>query len=76
MFNKINVKGKNKIKNKDIKVREMKFMKKNNIKKNIITNNITNKSLNYVTHINSKDSQDYTIDSNIIDLKTIIPTKK
>ena len=76
MFNKINVKGKNKIKNKDIKIREMKFMKKNNIQKNIITNNITNKSLNYVTHINSKDSQDYTIDSNIIDLKTIIPTKK
>ena len=76
MFNKINVKGKNKIKNKDIKVREMKFMKKNNIQKNIITNNIINKSLNYVTYINSKDSQDYTIDSNIIDLKTIIPTKK
>jgi RNA polymerase II subunit A small phosphatase-like protein len=76
MFNKINVKGKNKIKNKDIKIREMKFMKKNNIQKNIFTNNITNKSLNYVTHINSKDSQDYTIDSNIIDLKTIIPTKK
>ena len=51
-------------------------MTKNNIQKNMKKSNITNKSINYVLNVNNKDSQDYTIDSNIIDLKTIITTKK
>ena len=75
-FNKIIEKGKNKMKNKEKKVRQIKLMTKNNIQKNIKKSNITNKSINYVLNVNNKDSQDYTIDSNIIDLKTIITTKK
>ena len=64
------------MKNKEKKVRQIKLMTKNNIQKNIKKSNITNKSINYVLNVNNKDSQDYTIDSNIIDLKTIITTKK
>ena len=75
-FNKIIEKGKNKMKNKEKKVRQIKLMTKNNIQKNMKKSNITNKSINYVLNVNNKDSQDYTIDSNIIDLKTIITTKK
>ena len=76
IFNKINVKGKKKIKNKDKKIKAIKFSAKNNLTKTFKLNNINNKSINYAFYLNNNNSKDCTLDSNIIDLKTIISSKK
>ena len=78
VFNKIEVKGKNKTKTK-AKKGQQKTIVKNNQQKNIkIKNiaNITNKSINYALSLNNKNSKDNTQDKNIIDLKTLISYKK
>ena len=76
VFNKIKNKGKSKIKRNDNKMKQIKFISKNNIQKNIKINNIINKTINNVLKTNSNDSKDYTLDSNILDLKTIISSTK
>ena len=75
-FNKINKKVKTNIKNNNIKMKKIKIIMKNNIQKKIKINNITNKSINYAFNSNSKNLKDSALDPNIIDLKTLISTKK
>ena len=75
IFNKINVKEKEKKKGKGKKLRHITLIDKNNIQKSIKLNNQENKSINNPILLNNSDSKEI-YDYNIIDLKTLVSSKK
>ena len=77
LFNKININnGKNKVMTKGKKTKQIKLTTKKNEQRNIILNNLTNKSINYAILLNNSYSKDHSNDSNIVDLKNLISSKK
>ena len=76
LFNKININnGKKKLITKVKKIKQIKLTTKKNDRRNIILTNLNN-SINYAILLNNSYSKDHSNDSNIVDLKNLISSKK
>ena len=76
IFNKVRLRGKNHLQNKEKIIKQKKIILKNTIKKSIKFGNLTDKSINYALYLNNNNSKDYINDQNSLDLKTLISSKK
>ena len=76
IFNKVRLRGKNHLQNKEKIIKQKKIILKNTIKKSIKFGDLIDKSINYALYLNNNNSKDYINDQNSLDLKTLISSKK